>query len=88
MLCLLVPALPVQAETWYVYTKNGKTLNLRDEYTNKVIGNIPYGTALEPDPGKSTEKAAYVTYKGISGFVKWEFLQKFKLSVRKTITLK
>lgn len=74
-LILLAAALPARAETWYVYTKNGKTLNLRDEYTNEVIGNIPYGTALEPDSGKSTEKAAYVTYKGVSGFVKWSFLR-------------
>lgn len=87
-LILLAAALPVQAETWYVYTKNGKTLNLRDEYTNKVIGNIPYGTALEPDTGKSTEKAAYVTYKGKSGFVKWEFLQKTKPKPRKKTTEK
>ncbi len=86
MLTLLIPALPVQAETWYVYTKNGKTLNLRDENTNKVIGNIPFGTALEPDSGKSTEKAAYVTYKGVSGFVKWEFLQKDKPKSRARTT--
>ena len=86
ILALLVPVLPARAETWYVYTKNGKTLNLRDENTNKVIGNIPYGTALEPDSSKSTEKAAYVTYKGISGFVKWEFLQKDKPKARARAT--
>ena len=88
ILVFLIPALPVQAETWYVYTKNGKTLNLRDEHTNKVIGNIPYGTALEPDMNKSTEVSAYVTYKGVSGFAKWEFLQreKPKARVRATAT--
>lgn len=73
---LLIPVLPVQAETWYVYTQNGKTLNLRDENTGKVIGHIPYGTALEPDSGRSTEIAAYVTYNGLSGYVKWSFLQR------------
>ena len=78
IVALLVPVLPVQAETWYVYTKNGKTLNLRDENTGKVIGHIPYGTALEPDSGKSTEVSAYVTYNGISGYVKWSFLQREK----------
>jgi hypothetical protein len=77
-LVLAASLLPIAAmgETWYVYTANGKTLNLRDEYTNKVIGHIPYGTALTPDMDKSTEIAAYVTYKGVSGFAKWEFLQK------------
>ena len=78
LLALLAAALPSLAETYYVYTANGKTLNLRDEYTNQVIGHIPYGTALEPDPNKSTEIAAYVTYKGVSGFAKWSFLQKEK----------
>lgn len=75
---LLIPVLPVQADTWYVYTQNGKTLNLRDENTGKVIGHIPYGTALEPDSGKSTEISAYVTYNGVSGYVKWSFLQREK----------
>ena len=70
---LLLPALAA-ADTWYVYTENGKTLNLRSEVNNSVIANIPYGTALEPDPDKSSETAAYVTYKDKSGYVKWKFL--------------
>ena len=64
------------AETWYVYTPNGQTLNLRDSVTNKIIGHIPYGTALEPDESRSTQTAAYVTYNGISGLAKWSFLQR------------
>lgn len=74
---LLLTALPLElaaAQTVWVYTKNGKTLNLRDEYTNKVIGHIPYGTQLETDPSKDAQTAAYVTYKGVSGYAKWEFL--------------
>ena len=74
---LLLAALPLElaaAQTVWVYTKNGKTLNLRDEYTNKVIGHIPYGTQLETDPSKDAQTAAYVTYKGVSGYAKWEFL--------------
>lgn len=73
LITLLVPT-PVDAQTVWVYTKNGKTLNLRDEYTNEVIGHIPYGTKLETDESKDAQTAAYVTYKGISGYAKWEFL--------------
>ena len=72
MLCVI----PAMADTYYVYTENGKTLNLRSPVDNSVIGHIPYGTALEPDPSLSTETAAYVTYKGTSGYVKWSFLVK------------
>ena len=74
------------AETWYVYTSNGKTLNLRSEYNNAVIGHIPYGTALEPDMSRSTETFAYVTYKNTSGFVKWSFLQRNQPAARATST--
>ena len=75
ILCLCTTAL---AETWYVKTPNGKTVNMRDETTNRIAGRIPYGTALEPDDGKSTEKAAYVTYNNASGFVSWKYLVKEK----------
>lgn len=57
------------AETWYVKTPNGKTVNMRDDRTGQVIGHIPYGTAVVSDDGESTELAAYVTYKGVSGYV-------------------
>ena len=74
---LLLGLVPVSfADTYYVYTENGKTLNLRSVVDNSVIGHIPYGTKLETDNNLSTEKAAYVTYKGVSGYVKWEFLVK------------
>ncbi len=73
------------ADTWYVYTQNGKTLNLRSEYTNEVIGHIPYGTALEPDMSRSTASQAYVTYKNISGYVKWSFLQRNQPVSRKQL---
>ncbi len=71
---LLLIAVSAQADTWYVYTPNGKTLNLRSPETNAVIGNIPYGTKLETDNMRSTETAAYVTWGGQSGYVKWSFL--------------
>ena len=73
ILCLCATAL---ADTWYVKTPNGKTVNMRDETTNRIVGRIPYGTAVTPDDGKSTELSAYVTYNGASGFVSWKFLVK------------
>ena len=72
LLLTMVPMWPTGAQTVWVYTKNGKTLNLRDEYTNKVIGHIPYGTKLETDPSKDAQTAAYVTYKGVSGSIAFD----------------
>ena len=82
-LALVVGCCAACAETFYVYTENGKTLNLRSATDNKVIANIPYGTALEPDDALSTETAAYVTYKGESGYVKWKYLVREKPAARK-----
>lgn len=76
ILVLLISVLPIEAETYYVYTANGQTLNLRSPADNSIIGRIPYGTRLETDDDRSTEKAAYVSYGGKSGYVKWEFLVK------------
>ncbi|MBQ6563532.1 MAG: hypothetical protein K6A68_03210 [Clostridiales bacterium] len=70
LVCLCVSAL---AEVWYVKTPNGKTVNMRDT-SRKVVGHIPYGTALVPDSGKCTELVAYVTYNGVSGYVSWNYL--------------
>ena len=76
LMLIMLFTVSVQAETWYVNTPNGKTLNLRSPINNAVIGNIPYGTRLETDDLMSTETAAYVTWGGLSGFVKWNFLVK------------
>ena len=76
LMALLFLALTAQADTWYVYTENGKTLNLRSPANKAVIGNIPYGTRLETDNQLSTETAAYVTWAGFSGFVNWSGLVK------------
>ena len=65
------------AGRWYVRTPDGKTVNIRDYDTGKVIGQIPYGTAVYANED-STETAAYVTYNGIGGLVKWKYLVKEK----------
>ena len=61
---------------WYVKTPDGKTVNIRDEKTNEVIGHIPYGTKVFSDPSKDAQTAAYVTYNGVSGFVNYRYLVK------------
>ena len=60
--------------TYYVKTPDGKTVNIRDEKTNEVIGHIPYGTQVEANSDKAAQNAAYVTYNGISGYVNFRYL--------------
>ena len=64
------------ADTYYVDTANGGSLNLRSAKDNSVIARIPNGTRLETDDNLSTELSAWVTYNGKSGYVRWEFLSK------------
>lgn len=71
---LVALALPCLAETYYVQTEGDLAVGIRDAATDAVLGYIPSGTALEPDPDKSTELSAYVTYEGKSGFVPWRYL--------------
>ena len=78
-LCLaLLCAATALAETYYVRTDDGLPIYLRDEITNDVIAEIPYGTALTPHPIKSTDICAYVTYNGVSGFAMWKYLTRQK----------
>ncbi|MFH1512723.1 MAG: SH3 domain-containing protein [Bacillota bacterium] len=61
--------------TMYVYTSNGKSLNLREEpSTNaKVVASIPYGAAVNVyQPYSSTWYS--VGYKGITGYVMSKYL--------------
>ena len=74
LLALIVFTVPALADTFYVQIGDGLALSIRDEATNEVLGYIPDGAAVEPDPQKSTELAAYVSYEGTSGFVLWRYL--------------
>ncbi|MBR5382237.1 MAG: hypothetical protein IK133_00300 [Clostridia bacterium] len=76
LVVIMLLCIGAAAETYRVETPNKGTLNLRSVKDNSVIGRIPNGTLLEPDPEKSTETAAYVTYNGKSGYAKWEFLKR------------
>ena len=74
VLALIIFTVPALADTFYVQIGEGLALSIRDEATNEVLGYIPDGEAVVPDPDKSTELAAYVTYEGTSGFVLWRYL--------------
>ncbi len=78
LLCivLLFSICSAMADTFYVATDDGSPLSLRDEFTNQVLTTIPYGTPLMPDPEKSTDMSAYVTYEGQSGMVLWRYLSR------------
>ena len=76
VLALMMLAPMAMAGTCYVKTPNGKTVNMRSEIDNSVVAQIPYGTKLTYDDDESTETAAYVTYKGKSGYVRWVYLSK------------
>ena len=76
LVLIMLLCIGAAAETYRVETPNKGTLNLRSVKDNSIIGRIPNGTLLEPDPEKSTESAAYVTYNGKSGYAKWEFLKR------------
>ena len=79
LVCLSTSAL---ATLWYVNTPNGKSVNIRDQY-NAVIGQIPYGESVIPEGDKCTETVAFVEYRGVSGYVKWQYLSQEKPEARK-----
>lgn len=78
LLCILLvlSACPALADTYYVVTEDGSPLSVRDEATNEVLTTIPYGIPLVPDPNKSTDICAYVTFAGQSGLVLWRYLSR------------
>lgn len=73
LLVLVCLCTSVLAETFYVKTPNGKTVNMRGRQ-HEVIAHIPYGTALVPIADECTDTSAYVTYNGVSGYVNWKYL--------------
>jgi SH3-like domain-containing protein len=61
--------------TMYVYTANGKTLNLRESPTtsSRVLANIPYGAAVRVFQPYSSSWYS-IQYNGINGYVMSKFL--------------
>ena len=84
---MLLPLIAL-ADTRYVYTKDGKSLNLRStpkSNTGNKIGNIPYGTKIIVreylDDGW-----AYVKYGKRFGYVMSKYLWEVKPLPKKTRT--
>lgn len=77
--------LPVAAmaanKTYYVYTSNGKTLNMRRApvtHTNNLVTHIPFGAKVTVERYEQNHKWAYVGYNGMHGYVMTRFLVDYK----------
>ncbi len=70
--------LPAQANTtMYVYTANGKSLNMRSApitNANNKIANIPYGAAVSVEKTVDNKQWSYVSYDGHTGYVMTRYL--------------
>ena len=96
---LMIPAALAEDETaaeegyYYVYTENGKGLNVRETPGGKVVGNLKYGTRIHVDAFVDSNWALIVyNYdngygKGdYAAFVNRRFLQKTKPAAKKATT--
>lgn len=95
---LMIPAAMAEGEDggegyYYVYTENGKTLNVRETPGGKVIGHLKYGTKIHVD-AFTDENWALILYHYDNGygmgdyaaFVSRRFLQKSKPGAKPTTT--
>lgn len=87
MLCavvmLITVMLPLAAlanmQYRYVYTSNGKSLNLRSApvtHANNRVTHIPYGAKVAVDSYVNNSTWAYVKYNGMWGYVMTRYLVK------------
>ncbi len=74
--------------TMYVYTSNGKSLNLRDypSTDGNVIATIPFGAKVTVDTGFVGSSWSSVQYKGYSGYCMSRYLTDNKPSPGPTPT--
>ncbi len=89
-LVLLLGLVPVAgalaSTTMYVYTSNGKSLNLRD-YPSKdgnIIANIPYGASVKVDTSYVGSSWLHVTYNKHTGYCMSRYLTDKKPSPKPT----
>jgi uncharacterized protein YraI len=73
-------AAPALATTMYVYTSNGKNLNVRD-YPSKdgnVISSLPYGSAVDVDDGFVGSSWAHIYLSGVEGYCMYRYLVSYQ----------
>ena len=80
LLCSIALATPALATTMYVYTSNGKALNVRDypSKDGKVISSLPYGSAVDVDQGFVGGSWAHVLLSGVEGYCMYRYLVDYK----------
>ncbi len=69
---MLLPGMALAEKTRYVYTSNGKALNLRSEpktHTENVIAHIPFGAKVKVLNHIGHIEWSYVSYDGHKGYV-------------------
>ena len=66
-------SVPEETTTYYVYTENGKPLNVRDEPGGEIIGQLPYGEAVQII-SEVNENWAIIPFQDATGYVNRRFL--------------
>lgn len=80
MVAILMMALPLTASAstaYYVYTSNGKPLNMRSDmvtHADNRIASIPYGTKVSVQEFMESDTWAYIKYNGKYGYVMTRYL--------------
>jgi mannosyl-glycoprotein endo-beta-N-acetylglucosaminidase len=85
----LIPLAGAMASTsMYVYTSNGKSLNLRDYPSNdgNVIAQIPFGAQVAIDTSYVGSTWVHVTYRGSTGYCMSRYLTDYKPGPSPTAT--
>lgn len=83
----LLPMAALASSKRYVYTSNGKSLNMRKApitHANNKIANIPYGASVTVENFVDGGTWAYIKYDGKHGYVMSRYLVTKKPAARKS----
>lgn len=84
---LAIPLVAMAGTTKYVYTSNGKSLNMRKQpitHANNRIMHIPYGAKVTVDHYVENGSWAYIQYSGKKGYVMSRYLVSEKPPEKRT----